>query len=411
MTIFRLLSLIILLAVVLNILPEAWSAGQANLLIVSQNHAVFKQGPVWDTPVTHKQRPSVLELTGLAYLRNGDSALAMQYLSLAVAARPQRITTPVFLGDAYFAMGNDNLALEAWTRADAKQVLRSRSGVAARDGDWEAVIRYLTLITQVDPRDVDAYAFLGDTYYRLGRRSEAVLAYSQAAALHSDPYQAALLEGAVATIMLDWETALSAYERAHQIAPEQAEPYYRQGCILYWGEGNLEDAARLLQIAIEIEPDDPRPYLRLVQFYSARQDYERADYWFQRGDAVIPDNWGILNQALLSQMAQKDYSQALALAERMLVLDATSDSICDLQGQALMGLGDAEQAVLAYRRAIELLPTNGVYRIHLAQALLAKGDGCEALREAELAQRLSPIMDEVIREAEAIQAKAAKLCP
>ncbi len=410
MSYFRLLYVIALLVSMTALLPPIRATFWANCLIVAQNRAIWGHGSVREVSVNDRQSPSVLEVSGMAYLKTGNPILAERYLAGALAARPSRATTYVLLGDAHFAMGNDELALETWNHFDAKQILKWRHSIAAQRGDWEAVIRYLVLTTQIDPEDADAYSTLGDTYLRFDRRQESSAAYANAARLESDPYKSALLAGEAAYSMLDWDLALHAYQHAEQLCPQQSEPYYREGIILYWGLGKPEEAVRLLEKAIEIEPNNPHPYLTLVQLYDETRDYGPSDYWFEKVEAIAPNDPAVLYQPINSLMTRGEYGQVLPLIEQKLLLNPKNDSMWDLEGMVLMKLSRPADAELAYHKAVELMPTNGNYRIHYAQAQLSQGQYCEALKEAELAERLNPTVRFVTANAVEIRAAASFRC-
>lgn len=381
----------IVVVMTLNLIPNMWRAGMANYYSARQQQAIWGKGPILEVPEGERSSGSVMETTGLAYLLKGNLARAEKYLTTAISSPPNYAPASFWLGHTYFTMGDEHRALDVWQRAgfDVITVLEERAAIQLRRGQWETAIRYYSLATRVNPTDGTILSLLGEAYQSWGHAEEASKAYAQAAALQTDLYQAAILEGKSSLVIRNWSAAKEAYQRAKNIAPERAEPYLREGYILYWGEGMAEQATQLFEAAIIRDPRDPEPYLRLIQVYTAEDD-EGARDWIRRALLRFPNNVGILNQVALYQVNHQDNLEALNLVQRMLALNPDSTTAWALRGQVLTNLGRLVEARAAYQRAIALAPGNGNYHLQIAKILLSTGDTCGAYEEATLAEKLSP---------------------
>ena len=99
---------------------------------------------------------------------------------------------------------------------------------------------------------------------------------------------------------------------------------------------------------------------------------------------------------LLCQDGQLD--QARAIAERLTV-ERPDLSVSHLHlGTVCAMQGDLQQAVVAYRKSLDLYPASPDCRANLAQALLLSGDALAAVDELRTDHRLAPEHDAVARQ-------------
>lgn len=396
------------------IMSNVWRRARANYISMHQIHAVFNNEKNFDLnllyPVSteNEESSSVLAITGWAHFIQGNTQKAIDNLSQASHLDPDRVTTIALLGDAYFKEGDIEDAVYAWEKAGAEFRLYNNALIAHREERWPEAIQYLLMSIQVDPESASkVYSLLGDDYRYMGQRNEAATAYRKAASLEPNSYQAAMHEALAALTLTEWEEAISWYRHARLINPDKAEPYYQEGHIWYWEKGEKEKSLSLIKHASELDPNNPIPYIKMIQIYSIENEFERADFWFRESESIIPDNISIMYYEALSQMRQGAYFEAVALADRILEQSGEYHLAWYLRGNAYMSLSRPSDAVFSYEKAVEFSPNDPNYRVHLAQALLDVENPCRALKEAN--QVLSINMD-YMDEVEVIRSKAGPLC-
>ena len=118
--------------------------------------------------------------------------------------------------------------------------------------------------------------------------------------------------------------------------------------------GSYAEATELFGSYVETKSENPWGYYLLGLSAWKSGDLPRAEEAFERSLSLDPKHVkSYLNLArVLLETARP--ADALARVDSALTLDSLSNVACRLRGRALGALGDFEQAVDAYRRAITL---------------------------------------------------------
>jgi tetratricopeptide (TPR) repeat protein len=168
-------------------------------------------------------------LLGQVLLATGDAAGARVALDSAVAALPGLAAAHAARGDAAEAVGEPELAAEAYGRAVELEPrsfdYRMRHGaLLARAGRLEeALAELLEITSQPEGKDPDILMELGRVYgsFEPPRVEEAVAAYAQALELEPGNADAALGVAKSYRAGGQWKRAISAYERVEDVDPRR----------------------------------------------------------------------------------------------------------------------------------------------------------------------------------------------
>lgn len=166
-----------------------------------------------------------------------------------------------------------------------------------------------------------------------------------------------------------------------------SEAYVRLGTLERMLKQN-DNALNAFDLAAKANPSNADALLnRAVIFESTGQlDKARAAYGQTLG--VDPDNVIALNNlAFLNADANQNLDQAMTYAERAKKRMPTNPSISDTLGYVYLRKNLNDDAVRELQFAVDRDPKNASYRLHLAMALLKRGDKAGARREASAALR------------------------
>jgi tetratricopeptide (TPR) repeat protein len=163
------------------------------------------------------------------------------------------------------------------------------------------------------------------------------------------------LWGNVLADQKSYEEAVSKYQKAIELNPKDAYPYYNWGGMLA-DQKRYEEAAAKYQKAIELDPKFAMPYNGWGDVLSDQKRYEEAVAKFQKAIELGPkyaapyNNWGIMLRE------QKRYEEAVAKFQKAIELDPKYALPYNNWGNVLREQKRYEEAVAKFQKAIELDP-------------------------------------------------------
>jgi tetratricopeptide (TPR) repeat protein len=238
----------------------------------------------------------------------------------------------------------------------------------------------------------DSHVRLGDAAEREGRPLEAVQEYQRAAELQ--PSEAHLFVwGAELLLHRAFEPAIEVFSKGHRLYPDSTRMLLGLSVATY-DQGAIAQGVQLLLQACDLNPSDPAPYL----FLGTLQQAEKIEPpgWtekFKRFASLHPEN----------AMAHYYYAVALskqnAGTEDSTLVESELKRAIELDpklGNAYLQLGilysakkDAPEAILAFQKAVELLPLPDEAHYRLAQLYRQSGETEKARQEKALYDQTS----------------------
>jgi arylsulfatase A-like enzyme/Flp pilus assembly protein TadD len=184
------------------------------------------------------------------------------------------------------------------------------------------------------------------------------------------------------------ETAAGTFERLVALDGRSFEGHYGLGVALQ-ALNRREAAIEALGKAVEVDPRNTKPHLRLAEIELSRGDPRAAEGWLRRAMAVHED------PALAARLAQVllqsgKGGEARLLLER-LAADSPHDGVAAYNlGQLLLVEGEGEEALAALERAVSLSPSDPDVHQALGTAFALSGRREEAIESFRRAVELAP---------------------
>lgn len=197
----------------------------------------------------------------------------------------------------------------------------------------------------------------------------------------------------------------------------EAFDYWVRGYHQLNGEFNEQAAVRLLETAVELDPEFASAYSTLGAAYTSlfwqsgrvEVEYcERADEAIARARELDPDLPDVhVDAAWYHYRCFLDYDRALASLDEALRLSPNSVEALEVMGVVLRRAGRIAESIDAHLRAVELSPLYGDLHWHLksSYSLLRRSD--EARHHAERAISLVPSNDYYYTDAAWVYLRAA----
>lgn len=218
----------------------------------------------------------------------------------------------------------------------------------AREGEWKTAYAALSRLTQLDPKNADAWILLGQAMEQLGL--DGLDAYQSALKLEprSIPGRASLAE--YYANLGDRSKAMKIYSDLQKEEPGQPIWDIELGN-LYSQSGDLVTAYGYFVDAIDLEPLNANYWIAMVNFC--------AQYHIYIEEVGLP-------------AARK----AVSLAP------GNADALAGM-GEMLLLESDPDSAAKFFQMAIDADPTNNSYRLYLGESYLKSGRMADAYRTFE----------------------------
>ena len=303
----------------------------------------------------HPGDPGAVLLLGLVSEKKGDYRSAAQLLDSQfdqVISQPDRT---VALFNAWVQSGHpgdlpkivDVLKLRmndpAWTPAISRC-----TQIAARGGDLESAQALFSLIPANEPSRPDAGLQLAKVLYARGQVSAAKQILLQLAEQGVTSADLQALLGACFEAEHQPDLARQAYQHEIDLDPSRIE-YYQDVISLLLDLGKTNDAAALVNRALVIAPNDPRP-------------------WVWKGHVNLQAN------------AYKDAIESYTRASK---LDSANTEAILGAATVHFVVGQNEAAITEYKAGIERFPKDARFYIGYAETLLASPDSRKLQPQAE----------------------------
>lgn len=236
-------------------------------------------------------------------------------------------------------------------------------------GPIEQSARWFEQARQLAPNDVATLAWLGDAYLSLGRLEEADPLFGRALALNAESSAAHFGAGRVALARRDFDAAVARFERALALDPRATGIHYSLA-MAYRGRGDLARAESELATKGDVEPRPADPLMREVDTL-----LESAEAYNVRGGAELgAGNWAAAADAF----------------RKGLEIRPSDASLRHRLGTALAQMGDGPGAVAAFERVVADHPEFARAYFSLGVMALDTGQFDAAVRQFQSALKYEP---------------------
>jgi tetratricopeptide (TPR) repeat protein len=226
--------------------------------------------------------------------------------------------------------------------------------VALRElGQNELAIDKLKSVLAADPGFAPAYAELGKAYQNLGDRKNALAAFERAANLAPWSVENHLNLARMRAALGQYGPAGEAFARAAELDPQSFDAL-KGAAECYLQAGQSVKSLTYGELA-EKSGAHPREALPLLaRAYETQKDYEQAAGVYRRLLTVTGDDPNVLLSLSVAYLKAGQYDRARETLVSVSQRRPENGVVFRHLGYCLIKLGDIDQAVLMYRKSVDL---------------------------------------------------------
>ena len=290
------------------------------------------------------------------------------------------------------------LALTAqgnWLRKDLNQRI---IGIYAHNGDWPGLITYYEGKLAQTPNDVELIGLLANAYIENQQVDEGIAEYRKGLGLA--PTDAGLRLNLIA-VFRNTERFVEAAAEYEILSEAQPDDFgiYRELGELYLQLEDENRAKATYQRMIDRDPDNAGTHLTLAEIYTGHEWVDDAIAAYEKAISLAPDNLDYIEYFGEFYYRQGNREKTVETWNRMVAplfppasggIKGGSAENYDRLAQLLDTKYFREEAIVASRKAVELVPNEYRYREALARRLMESKDYEGALAEYTEAAKLAP---------------------
>jgi pilus assembly protein FimV len=225
-----------------------------------------------------------------------------------------------------------------------KQKVLSAAEKYVQQGKMQNAIAEYEKVLKADPKDLTVTNTVGDLYSRLGEASKATecfKAVGDAYANQGFTVKAIAMYKKISKLQPSLESVLKLAELyTQQGLFNDARAQYLQVAEEFLKSGELENAVRIFQKILEMDPENTTMRIRLAEVYVRLGKKNEA--------------WQIFSAAAETLRAKGSLPAAEEVLQRMLILDPGNGYALLMQGRNLLEAGDAEAAIESLQKVSDL---------------------------------------------------------
>lgn len=264
-----------------------------------------------------------------------------------------------------------------------------RQGVAAlQAGDVNGARASFEVAIQKNPRQADAYHYLGLVQEQTGQKDEAERSYRKALELSPDLEESAINLAAILVESGKFGEAARLMKSAAEKNPKSAALQVNLAMALA-GEGDVAAANRAFEEAIRLEPNNAIYLVTYASHLAANKQQADAAAKLKEAEKVAASDAGVLASVALEYRGMGDFKTCVAVLDKAVALQDVAE-LRVYRGACKLGLKDLPGATTEFKDAVAKEPNNALARYSLGNALADGGKLTEAIAEWEACLRLAP---------------------
>ena len=320
---------------------------------------------------------SISYLRFLSLFLKGFYAIQLKNYSKAIDLYKNAIETapgfaPLYcvLGDIYLSTGyfEDSITeykMAIWLDPFNIAAYRHLCRAFEEQGDYNQAIDVYTKLISLAPNIPDLYSNIANIYYIKGEFDLAIANYQTAITLNPNRSWTSVIAQTMGFVYQenksDPDAAISAYQTAYVLTPDDIDIYVNLGSAFY----DKEDYANALAVyrqALELQPHNPKIHCNLGFLYWGKADTE---------------------EAIKSYELAIKYNDKYDIAYNNLGVIYLDD------------LGRVNKSIELFRKAVEVNPSYALAHFNLARAISIVGDKVEAAKLYQMAQDINKVTQEI----------------
>jgi tetratricopeptide (TPR) repeat protein len=240
--------------------------------------------------------------------------------------------------------------------------------------------------TGANPQFSIAYSLLGQIYQQMNDYPKSANSYEKATAINKWSYRDYLNLGKVYQAMQKFNAAIKAYVRATEIKPN-AVPAHLGAAESYYELKDYKNALKYGQRAKQLDPNQAQVMQVLGNIYDAQKDYEQAIASYKRALELDANQPKVMRSLAEAYLRAGQFEPAYELLVSAAAAEPTA-AVYQHLGYAAMKLKKNDEAIAAYRKSVELTPTDAAAYKGLGVALMvaANQNNDEKIKAEAIAQ-------------------------
>jgi len=345
----------------------------------------------------------VHQAKGVIFSVRGEHEKALESLR---KADNDSLIAEFYIGASNLELGNYDLALESFQRVSKMtatdsleegfitSALYNIGVIQSATGDTSTAISALRQAAERSDDPSNSWLYLGRTYIDEGKYSDAIYALNRAVDANPENGAAYFYLGNALADTGDNQGAFNALVNAVTYDPENSMAWENLGLVLFLSE-NYIDAAPAFVDAVRLDPENGNAWSYFARTLWYNGDENGAVQAFDRAFALIEDpDATLLNDYGTALNDVRRYNEALDAFDRAIALDNNVPDFWFNKGNVLNNLGESEQSLTAYQRAVSMEPSPLGYN-HIGLLYLKLQDYENALKSFDSALNLNSRLSDV----------------
>jgi len=306
------------------------------------------------------KQPVALHLLGVIAHQVGKHEIAFDFISEAIAIRPDDSEPYNNLGLVLYGLGRRDEAEISYNKAisikpDYFEAHYNLSNALREQGKLDEAMLYYNKVLNIEPNCAEAHFYLGLIFETLGQSNKSLASYNKAITIKPDYAEAHYNIGNLFRENGQFDVSVVSYNKAISIKPDFGSAYYNLG-IAYHELRNFDRAVENYKNAISINLDYADAYYNLGNALQELEDFDEAVSSYNKAIAIKPgfskahNNLGNVHDLLgKTNRAVSSYNKAIAI-------NPSFSKAHNNLGNAMFKLGKLDEAVSSYNKAITINP-------------------------------------------------------
>lgn len=288
----------------------------------------------------------------------------------AIEDAPGFVPLYCLLGDIYRTIGQYDDAITEYKAAiwlDSLNIpaYRHLCQTYEEQGDYDSAIDVYKKLITILPTIPEFHSNLANIYYLKGEIDDAISQYQAAITLNPNKHWTSIISQTLGYVHQqvgkDLDAAISAYQSAYLLTPDDIDIYINLGSAFYDKE-DYDNALTVYRAALELDPTNAKIHCNLGFLHWGKGDTDEA---IKEYELAI------------------EYDKAYDIAYNNLGVIYLDD------------LGRVQQAIDLFTKAMEYNPNYALAHFNLARAITIKGDKIEAAKLYQIAQDINKVTNEL----------------
>ena len=309
-------------------------------------------------------------MKGFYMVQTKGLADAIDIYQEAIEKAPGFVPLYCLLGDIYRSIGQFDNAITEYKMAiwlDSLNISAYRHLCQAYEelGDFDNAVEIYKKLIQIMPNIPEFHSNLANILYIKGDAEGAISHFQTAVTLNPNKQWTSIINQTLGYVYQESQTdinaAISSYQSAYLLTPEDIDIYINLGSAFYDKE-DYDNALTVYRNALELDPESAKIHCNLGFLY-----------------------WG-----------KGDIDEAIKEYELSIQYDDTYDIAYNNLGVIYLDdLGRVQKAMELFKKSVECNPNYALAHFNLARCVALTGDKIEAAKLYQIAQDINKITDEI----------------